>query len=158
MPGHIYHHTTAASNPKVEIPRVATLAKNIFPNDGATSFLDKIDMIKFVSESFIPLHKISELEQSVSDIVSSTSQITSTCKINNINREEMIVSRKKFKQWTDSIEKFKKSFNSAKEEIYTVEDKIAWNKMVYQSLSVLIEKHGYTMGLNKSKRFFITIC
>ena len=34
----IYHHTTAANDPKLKIPRVATLAKNILPYVGALAF------------------------------------------------------------------------------------------------------------------------
>ena len=42
------------------------------------------------------------------------------------------------------------AFDSAK---HTVEDKIARNRIIYQQLSVILEKHGYTISLNSLKTF-----
>ena len=76
----VYNHTTAASNPKVKIPRVMTLAKNIIPYNSYL-FLNEKDLTKFVGEPFVPAKKIVELDQTVNSIVSSASQITSTSKV-----------------------------------------------------------------------------
>ena len=43
----------------------------------------------------------------------STNQITSMSNVND-NHEEITIPLKKFKEWTDSIEKFKTAFNPAK--------------------------------------------
>ena len=86
----VYNHTTAASDPKVKIPRVMTLSKE-HPSIQWPPFSKK-DLTKFVGEPFVPSQKVIELDQ----IVSSTSQITSTSKISD-NEDEITIPLKKLK-------------------------------------------------------------
>ena len=137
-----------------------TPAKNILPHNwdtGSRNLLDYKDITKFVSDTFIPEQNISELDQIFANVVSSISQITSMSKVSD-DLEKITIPMKKFKEWQDSVEKFESAFNSAKEEVYIVEDEIARNRMVYQKLRVLlVEKHGYTIGLNNLKTFSLPV-
>ena len=146
----VYHQSQikAASDPKIRIPRVTTLIKNIVPAVNNVLFFEERDLTKFVCDSFVPSHKIEELDQRFTTVVTSSYQITS---IANDDQEEITIPLKKFKEWTASVETLKSAFTSVKSENYTVEDEVARNRMVFQRLCALVKKHGFTMGINSLK-------
>lgn len=153
----VYYHLKAASDPKLKIPRVPTLIKNIIPHDPAANnhlFFEEKDLTDFVCDSFIPSRKIEELDQKFTTMISSSYQIAS---IASDELEQVTIPLKKFKEWTTSAEMLKSAFISAKEENYTVEDEITRNRMVFQRLSTLVKKHGFTMGMNSLKSFTLPV-
>ena len=150
----VYHRLKAASDPKLKIPRVATPIKNIIPHD-ADAFFEQKDLTNFVCDTFIPSRRLEELDQSTTNIISSCNQIASSA--NYEKDDEVTIPVKRFKEWTASVETFKSALDSAKEENYTIEDEITQNRMVFQKLSVLVKKHGYTMDMNSLKSFTLPV-
>ena len=112
-------------------------------------------MTNFVCDTFIPFRRFEELDQSVTNMISSSDQIASSA--NYEQDDEVTIPIKRFKEWTASVKTFKSALDSAKEENYKIEDEITRNKMVFQKLSVLVKKHGYTLGMNSLKCFTLAV-
>ena len=92
------------------------------------------DLTKFVDEPFVPSQKVIELDP--------------TSKVSD-NEDEITIPLKKLKNG-------QVLWRSLEVHLILL-SKIARNRIVYQRLSVLLEKYGYTIGLNNLKTFSLPV-
>ena len=136
----MYHNSQikAANDTKLRILRVSTPINRMMSTSNIT-FIDDIELTKFVCGPFVPSYKVEELHGWFQNIDAASIPD---------DQEETTIPRKKFKELANSIETLKSAFSDAKSEKYTVQEEDTRNRLGLYLITTLfqIARHlSYTM-------------